>query len=260
MASTRHLGKPLTVPFQATAATSHFAGSIRAASVRTRPAAHIFVQDALPGAVYAAIGEAYAASSDAFEEQIHRGDPTVFFGSYADRLEFKVLEALGQVDPPIAEFWSALYAIFQAPEVMAAMVEVFRSGFEDRFGTTDAQTLTHLVRPSLLITKHRQNYYLGPHTDRFEKVVTCILNCAERDQLDHLGTALYEPKIPGFTCNGIVHHDPNKFNRISVLPFQPNSALIFFRDDRLFHGVERLSADDAAVSERRNVQFNLWER
>ena len=35
-----------------------------------------------------------------------------------------------------------------------------------------------------------------------------------------------------------------------------NSVLIFFRDDRLFHGVEKLTGEED--SERFNIQFNLW--
>jgi hypothetical protein len=59
----------------------------------------------------------------------------------------------------------------------------------------------------MLVTPHRPNYFLGPHIDRFEKASTFILNCPGRDGLEHLGTAIYEPKQVGLTCRGTVHHD-----------------------------------------------------
>jgi hypothetical protein len=111
----------------------------------------------------------------------------------------------------------------------------------------------------MLVTRHRANYYLGPHTDRSEKVVTCVFNCAERTGLDHLGTAIYEPKQEGFTCDGRVHHNPELFNLTEIVPYRPNSALIFFRDDRLFHGVERLNDRALMGSQRANIQFNFWD-
>ena len=53
---------------------------------------------------------------------------------------------------------------------------------------------------------------------------------------------MYVPKEKGFTCTGIVHHNPVLFIHTHTVPFRRNSALMFFRDDRLFHGVDDTSA------------------
>jgi hypothetical protein len=89
--------------------------------------------------------------------------------------------------------------------------------------------------------------------------VTFIFNCAERPGLEHLGTAMYRPKQKGFTSDGQEHCDPALFERIHLSPYRPNSALIFFRHDALFHGVELLTAENLQGSNRPNIQFNLWQ-
>ena len=109
------------------------------------------------------------------------------------------------------------------------------------------------MRGAMMLNKHDPGYYLGPHTDRFEKIVTCVFYMPERPRLDHLGTSLYRPKEPGFTCRGIVHHHPNGFIKRETIPFRPNSAFIFARSDVLFHGVEKLR--DAELTAARDPVF-----
>lgn len=240
---------------------SHLAARIRAADDQRLPAPFVFVEGALPAEVYDCIHGVFDKTSGALKEQIHRGDPKVFFGSYRDRLEARIPEELSEIEPEASSFWGSLYSAFTSPLLLEALIAKFEDGFRERFGP-DAETavLAPRLKPSMLVTRHRPNYFLGPHTDRFEKVITFILHCPERDGLEHLGTAIYEPKEAGFTCRGIVHHNPALFRRTHVVPFVPNSALVFFRGDQLFHGVEPLTETSLQGSHRANVQFNLWDR
>jgi hypothetical protein len=86
-----------------------------------------------------------------------------------------------------------------------------------------------------------------------------VINCAERAGLEHLGTVMYVPKRKGLTSDGREHLDPALFERLRTLPFKPNSALIFLRDDALFHGVEPVTAAALQGSNRPNIQYNLWD-
>lgn len=240
---------------------SHMAERVRAAVIQPRPAPYVFVEDVLPPEVYAGVHDALRGTAPALKEQIHEGDPNVFFGSYRDRLEVRIPEGLKAMEADAAAYWKRMRAALESQLFFDAMFEKFEPGFRERFGAAAVSArLRRRLRPTTLVTRHRANYYLGPHTDRFEKVITCIFNCPERGGLEHLGTAMYEPKQVGFTCRGIVHHDPRLFHLTQTVPFRPNSALMFFRDDRLFHGVERLTPESLMGSDRANVQFNLWDR
>ncbi|MEQ1491002.1 MAG: hypothetical protein ABL932_10685 [Terricaulis sp.] len=239
----------------------HMSQAIEASQLVERPAPYIFTENVFPAAVYRELELLLDRSTSALKEQIHKGDPAKFFGSYRDRLEMRFGD--GQHQDGIAEDdaarWEEFAKELRSTKVFSALFCKFESGFRGRFGAdVDAEWLRGALRPTLLFTKHRAGYYLGPHTDRYEKVLTCVLNFAERDGLDHLGTTMYEPKEAGFTCQGIVHHNPDLFSPIGIAPYRPNSALFFFRDDRLFHGVERLTEESLQGSERPNVQFNLW--
>ena len=243
------------------AAAQAFAARIRQAATQSLPAPYIFFEEAIPRDLYARVQQAYELASECFQPQIHRGDPKIFYGSYRERLELKVPDELEGLPPAAAATWTELWDLMRSPVVLEAIADKFREGLSRRY-PEDAASPGLLARfqPSMLATKHQPNYYLGPHTDRHEKVITLILNCAEGAGLDDLGTAMYEPVQEGFTCRGVVHHDPSLFRKIGVAPFRPNSVLLFLRDDRLFHGVERLTQDTLTGSERRNVQFNLWDR
>lgn len=238
----------------------HLEGAIRSAQIIPNPAPYIYFENALPNDVYDEVIDAYRATRVAFQEQIHKGDPKIFFGSYADRLEVKIPEGLDGIHQKATETWMTLRTALFSRQIFNALRDVFRNGFDNRFGTeADYDALFHQFRPTLLATKHEAGYYLGPHTDRWQKIITCILNFPEQAGLDHIGTALYEPLKEGFVCDGKIHHNPALFRHIGIAAFRPNSSMIFFRDSRLFHGVETITPEDAVITERRNVQFNIWQ-
>lgn len=242
-------------------AASHIAIAISGAATRADPWPYLFVENVLPVDVYSRVERAYEESALAFREQIHGGDPHLFFGSYGDRLEISVPRGLADLPPETSIYWRSLFSALKSRVVFEALYAKFRGSFRSRFGSsTDTKLISRALQKTLLITKHRENYYLGPHTDRYEKVVTLILNCAEREGLEHLGTTLYVPNKAGFKCRGLLHHNPKLFHPRITVPFRPNSALLFFRGNRTFHGVEPITRNDALHSERRTLQFNLWER
>lgn len=234
--------------------SKHISDAITKSDIHEKPAPYIFVENIFPDDIYNKIFINQLKSDSFYKEQIHTGDPRIFFGSYDTRLQLYVPEDLEQAST--LPFFQSLKNILSSDIVFNAFYSKFIDGFKNRFGDKDIKTIKELVNPTLLLTKHQKGYYLGPHTDRKEKVITCIFYCPERDDLEYLGTAMYEPKQEGFTCKGLVHHNPDNFTYTHTVPCKKNSALIFFRDDRLFHGVERLSGKED--SDRFNIQFNYW--
>jgi hypothetical protein len=234
------------------------AEKIAVAPVEPVPGPYIFIERLFPDDLYTEIQQHFALTAPLFKEKVH---PTGerFFGSYADRLEIG-LHDLRQLRSPLAAFWDEIFRALKSAPVFTAILEKFRPGFEARFGT-DAATpaLRDRIQRTLLLCHHRPGYHVGPHTDTPRKVLSCIINCAERDGLEHLGTAMYLPKQKGLTNKGTDHFDPALFERIRVVPFRPNSALIFFCEDALFHGVELLTEETLQGSNRPNIQYNLWD-
>lgn len=95
-----------------------------------------------------------------------------------------------------------------------------------------------------LLVQDITNYKLGPHTDTPRKVVTMLFYLPPDDSQRHLGTSMYLPNDPGFTCPGGPHHDRSRFSRLNTNPFLPNSMFAFFKTDNSFHGVEPVADPD----------------
>jgi len=66
-----------------------------------------------------------------------------------------------------------------------------------------------------------------------------------------LGTSLYAPKDPSFRCAGGPHYDHGRFDRITTLPYKPNTMIAFPKTDDCFHGVEPVEGERA----RRDILF-----
>lgn len=233
------------------------ADRIAAAPVEPLPGPYIYVEDLLPAALYGEVLKHFALTAPLFREKIH---PTGerYFGSYAERMEITLGALRGR--SPLALFWEEIFRALKSEAVFAALLDKFRSGFEARFGKAAATpALRGRLARTMLLCHHRPGFHVGPHTDAPRKVLSCVINCAERAGLEHLGTVMYVPKRKGLTSDGREHLDPALFERLRTLPFKPNSALIFLRDDALFHGVEPVTAAALQGSNRPNIQYNLWD-
>ena len=233
---------------------THISKAILNSEIHAKPAPYIFVENVFPQDIYDKIFQNQLKSEAHYTPQIHTGDRKHFFGSYDTRLQLYVPEDLQSSST--LPFFSQLKNILSSETVFHAFYSKFNDGFRQRFGDEDKDHIRQDINPTLLLTKHKKGYYLGPHTDRKEKVMTCVFYFPERDDLEHLGTAMYEPKEVGFTCKGVVHHNPENFHYTHTVPCKKNSALMFFRHDALFHGVKEMTGTED--SERYNIQFNLW--
>lgn len=234
----------------------HISNAIDISLIHDKPSDYIFIENVFPTEYYNQILNNLQNVTPFYKKQVHVGSKTDFFGSYDTREQIYVPDELQNCDQ--LDFFIKLKSILSSEAVFKSFRDKFDGGFNVRFPGEDITTIKNALNPTLLLTKHKEGYYLGPHTDRKEKVMTCILYFPETDNLEHLGTAMYKPKQEGFTCKGVVHHNPDKFIFTHKVPCKKNSALIFFRDDKLFHGVESMSTEDAKISERYNIQFNYW--
>ena len=76
------------------------------------------------------------------------------------------------------------------------------------------------------------------HTDRPTKAMSFLFYLPPDDTRPHLGTSIYAPRDPQFTCTGGPHHDFAHFHRVYTMPYLPNTLFAFPKTANSFHGVE----------------------
>lgn len=108
-----------------------------------------------------------------------------------------------------------------------------------------------------LLVQDVTNYRLKPHTDSPRKVVTLLFYLPADDSQKHLGTSIYLPEDPGFTCEGETHHERSKFALLHTNPFLPNTLFAFFKTNNSFHGVEPVADPDCR---RWLLLYDIYER
>lgn len=154
-------------------------------------------------------------------------------------------------------FWNSFDEWFLGPDLAQAVLESFaeplRARFGDRASWPAASVESQLIR-------HRAGYFLGPHSDLHTKLVVLLLYLAPDNSAEHLGTSLYRPKDPGFTCPNSTHYKFEDFIRVKTAPYRPNSLLAFLRSDVSFHGLEPLSERDVTTCGRDVIQYVLHDK
>lgn len=109
------------------------------------------------------------------------------------------------------------------------------------------------VGNDVLYVRDYKNYKLGPHTDKKKKVLTCLIYLPSDNSSAHMGTSMYLPKNPEFTCEGGPHHKYENFDLYKTVTYEPNKMFCFLKTDKSFHGVEPIVSD----VERNLVIFDM---
>jgi len=157
----------------------------------------------------------------------------------------------------IKGFWVDFNRWFMGPELAQAALRTFAEPMSERFG--DEKAWPEVSVESQFI-RHRAGYFLGPHSDLYTKLVVLLFYLAPDDSLAHVGTSLYRPKDPGFTCPDSKHYSFEDFVNVYTAPYKRNSLLAFLRSDRSFHGLDPLSEQDLAGGPRDLIQYVLHDK
>lgn len=131
------------------------------------------------------------------------------------------------------EFWQET-ATFINEKMTALMLEKFSPYVAQTLGRN---TSTDITSETLYVRDHR-GYALSPHTDSPEKILTFLIYLAKDSKHKNLGTSVYRPKDPNFSCNGGPLHPFENFELLKTAPYQPNTLFGFVKGDQSFHGVE----------------------
>ena len=238
----------------------HVRRAVLAPPLRDQPSPHVYVENVFSPPAYAAMCRMWPTDSPALRRWDNPGGPAPRFANYGRRQEIIIPYEAERLPPEQRAFWLGVGSVLHGPDFARTLLERFEPYARSRFGDRidDPAFARDVLRGSLLLNQHDADYYLGPHTDRSEKVFTCLFYFPEHEGLDHLGTTLYRPREAGFWCSGIAHHDPAHFERGETIPYRPNSAFIFARTDVMFHGVHAFTAERLGGSRRRSIQMQFW--
>jgi hypothetical protein len=154
-------------------------------------------------------------------------------------------------------FWDDFDAWFLGEDLAQSVLHTFTEQMNAKFAAQDEWPA---VSVESQLIRHRPGYFLGPHSDLHTKLVVLLIYLAPDESTAHLGTSLYRPKDPSFTCPNSTHYQFEDFIKVTTAPYKPNSLLAFFRSDVSFHGLEPLSEHDVKHSGRDLIQYVLYDK
>lgn len=233
----------------------HVIERLRASEVLLDPYPHYYLEDVFPNEYYQSMLRCLPGS-DVYENLYVVTDLKLDHFRHRDQRDLN--EGWADLLPDdIRSFWAAFNEWFMGPELARTVLHTFAGPMRERFG--DERSWPEVSIEAQFI-RHRAGYFLGPHSDLYTKLVVLLLYLAPDERLAHLGTSLYRPKAPEFSCPDSKHYSFDDFVRVKTAPYKPNSLLAFMRSDRSFHGVEPLSPADVAAGPRDLIQYVLHDK
>src|ERR1041385_464820 len=149
-------------------------------------------------------------------------------------------EHTAKLEPAQRAFWEELMGWMRGPRFGELMIAKFALYLQHRFNDLRAQRFGD----EALVVRDRTTYSLPPHTDAQDKVLSFLFYLPPDASMAPLGTSLYAPKEPGFTCQGGMRHPFEHFRRVHTMEYLPNTLFAFMKTNDSFHGVEPITQPD----------------
>jgi hypothetical protein len=223
----------------------HFVDRLRSVKVESDPFPHYFVENVFPEDYYRELLR-HLPPTDVYKNLYEVTDLKLDHFRHRDQRDMDQ-GWTDKLPPDLKAFWTSFNEWFLGEDLARAVMQSFA-----------------LEMPDLLIEsqfiRHRAGYFLGPHSDLYTKLVVLLLYLAPDNSAEHLGTSLYRPKEPGFSCPDSKHYPFADFIRVKTAPYRANSLLAFVRSDISFHGLEPLSEADVAAAGRDVIQYVIHDR
>lgn len=205
------------------------------APIQRYPFPHIYVRDVFPPAFYQELRE-HLPPKDVFNSLKKLGR---VYGEYPETRLVLPLKPhdLNAVAEPFRSFWNGVSTWLLNGTFGPLVMPAFGEFLAQRFGDVN----TWQFYDEALLVQDYTTYSLGPHTDNTIKVLSFLFYLPSDDSHAHLGTSIYVPKDPNFTCEGGPHHPFEWFNRMYTMPYLPNTLFAFLKTHNSFHGVEPIT-------------------
>jgi hypothetical protein len=201
------------------------------------PYPHFFIQDVFPPSFYDRLQASMPDPS--LMIPIEQARP---IKGYKERFVLAIGEEKHQatLPPDRREFWRDFAGWLCGGRFASMALQKFQPYLQVRFGNAPAPRFYN----EALLVEDITKYALGPHTDSPRKVITMLFYLPKDRSQSHIGTSIYLPKDPAFTCPGGPHYGFESFVKLRTMPFLPNSLFVFFKTDNSFHGVEPVTDPD----------------
>ena len=233
----------------------HVIERLQSSEITPDPYPHFFLENVFPDEFYGSLLR-HLPSSDAYQNLFEITTLKL------DHFRFRDQRDLGDgwtttLPDELRVFWDDFNSWLLGPELARAVLDSFAEPMCERFG--DRESWPEASVECQLI-RHQKGFFLTPHSDLHTKLVVLLIYLAPDDRANHLGTSIYRPKDPNFTCPDSAHHPFEEFVKVKTAPYSPNSLLAFERSDRSFHGVEPLADEGLADCNRDLIQYALYDK
>jgi len=233
---------------------TYVVGRLRTSTVLQDPFPHYYLEDVFPQEYYESMLR-HLPDSSVYQNLYEVTSLKLDHFRHRDQRDLN--EGWTEMLPDgIRSFWIDFDKWFRGPEFAQAVLRSFAEPLRERFGDDESWPEASVEAQFI---RHRAGYFLGPHSDLYTKLVVLLFYLAPDDSLAHLGTSLYRPKDPDFTCPDSRHYSFDDFVNVKTAPYKRNSLLAFLRSDRSFHGLDPLSEQDVAGGPRDLIQYVLHD-
>ena len=141
-------------------------------------------------------------------------------------------------------FWREMASWMYTDQFVNYFLYKFHKYLEPRISKIVGAERNMRVKGDALLVNDCTNYAIGPHTDVPRRLVSFLFYMPRDNSMRELGTSVYRPKDPTFTCWGGKHYDYEPFERAATVEFLPNRLMAFPKTERSFHGVEPIKREN----------------
>jgi len=124
--------------------------------------------------------------------------------------------------------WSEVGQALRSPDVREAFRHCLSPGLEERFGPGYKQVGMY---PIPILTRDVPGYFIDVHPDTHWKGMTIQFYLPPDNAIEHVGTAFHK------------RTDEDRFEKVSQMPFRPNTGYAFAVGERTYHSVETLGPE-----------------
>lgn len=234
---------------------NHVVERLRATEVMLDPYPHYYLEDVFPVDYYQAL-LGYLPGSNVYQNLFEVS--SLKLDNFRHRDQRDLNEGWTETLPhELRTFWNDFNEWFLGSQLAQNVLDSFAEALRPRIG--EKQSWPDVSVEAQLI-RHRAGYFLKPHSDLHTKLAVLLVYLAPDESATHLGTSLYRPKEPGFSCPNSNHYPFEDFERVKTVPYKPNSLLGFVRSDVSFHGVEALSEKNCTDCSRDLIQYVVYDK
>jgi len=207
---------------------------IRSATVRETPFAHAVIDGLLEPDLFQALRRNYPEPAIMREVKARRAPGF----NYSDRrVSLSPEELVDVVDQETGmRPFARLQALIQSASYIESFVQLFAGTVRRELARFRGREI--VLRAAADVIVDRTGFALLPHTDGNAKLGTALVYFADPDDPPEHGTRIYAPRDPRVRCeDGGQFYPFDAFHDAEVVPYRPNTAVMFARTARSFHGV-----------------------